>query len=367
MILLFGLVLAFAFNAEVIMNGYSQPTPIPAPSPGSQGLQPQSQPQQPQAPQQQSTPQQQQQLQQLQQVENQGQQRFQQLQQLLEQIQQRLLPASPQAEQPQQPQPTPAPQQPLTPQQQQQLLQQQQQLMQQIQQLQLQLQQIQFREQQVQQPQLQTTPPPAQTPQQQQQQVPINVKFNSIKINDDEDPFPWGTGEWILDAFVSGQKVPLSANKFLNSANSGSTYQFPATATATVNVPRNGFLTINTIGVEVDGCDGNPQLIPQQLPPQVTNLLKTGGLPGLSTAAKYLDTLGPALGLPLPPGAASILSSLGLDPSKVVSSVKCALNDNDGIGEINQAYAGPDFGRGIKTVESDAGSFTLTYTITPSA
>lgn len=161
--------------------------------------------------------------------------------------------------------------------------------------------------------------------------------------------------------------MPLSANKFLNSANSGSTYQFPATATATVNVPQNGFLTINTIGVEVDGCDGNPQLIPQQLPPQVTNLLKTGGLPGLSTAAKYLDTLGPALGLPLPPGAASILSSLGLDPSRVISSVKCALNDNDGIGEINQAYAGPDFGRGIKTVESDAGSFTLTYTITPSA
>jgi hypothetical protein len=61
------------------------------------------------------------------------------------------------------------------------------------------------------------------------------------------------------------------------------------------------------------------------------------------------------------------LSSLGLDPSKVISSVKCALNDNDAIGEINQSYPGPDFGRGIKTVESDVGSFVLTYSITPGA
>jgi hypothetical protein len=363
-ILLLGLVLAFAFNTEVIMKAYSQPTPAPIPAPqGSQGIPPQ--PQQPQ--QLSSTPQQQQQLQQLQQVENQGQQRLQQLQQQLEQIQQRLLPASPQAEQPQQPQPTPSPQlAPLTPQQQQQLLQQQQQLLQQLQQIQQQLEQVQFREQQVQQPQLQTSPPPAQTPQQ-QQQIPITVKFTSIRIADDEDPFPWGTGEWTLDAFVSGQKVPLSADKFLNSANGGTTYQFPATAQATVSVPRNGFLTINTVGVEEDGCTPKPQLIPQVLPSQVTNLLKTGGLPGLSTAAKYLDTLNPALGLPLPPGAASILSSLGLDPSKLISSIGCALNANDSIGDINQVYPGPDFGRGIKTEKSTSGSFELTYSITPSA
>jgi hypothetical protein len=358
-----GLVLAFAFNTEVIMKAYSQPTPAPIPAPqGSQGIPPQ--PQQPQ--QLSSTPQQQQQLQQLQQVENQGQQRLQQLQQQLEQIQQRLLPASPQAEQPQQPQPTPSPQAALTPQQQQQLTQQQQQLLQQLQQIQQQLEQVQFREQQVQQPQLQTSPPPAQTPQQ-QQQIPITVKFTSIRIADDEDPFPWGTGEWTLDAFVSGQKVPLSADKFLNSANGGKTYQFPATAQATVSVPRNGFLTINTVGVEEDGCTPRPQLIPQVLPSQVTNLLKTGGLPGLSTAAKYLDTLGPALGLPLPAGATSILSSLGLDPSKLISSIGCKLNANDSVGEINQIYPGPDFGRGVHTDKSTSGSFELSYSITPSA
>jgi hypothetical protein len=66
-------------------------------------------------------------------------------------------------------------------------------------------------------------------------------------------------------------------------------------------------------------------------------------------------------------GAATFLSSLGLDPSRVISNVKCALNDNDNdIGEINQVYPRPDFGRGIKKVGSDPGSFILTYTITPS-
>lgn len=65
-------------------------------------------------------------------------------------------------------------------------------------------------------------------------------------------------------------------------------------------------------------------------------------------------------------GAATFLSSLGLDPSRVISNVKCALNDNDSIGEINQVYPRHDFGRGIKTVKSDAGKFILTYTITPS-
>jgi hypothetical protein len=359
-----GLVLAFAFDAGLIMKAYSQPTPTPIPAPqDSQGIPPQ--PQQPQ--QLSSTPQQQQQLQQLQQVENQGQQRLQQLQQQLEQIQQRLQPQPPQPAQPQQPQTTPLPQQaPLTPQQQQQLLQQHQQLLQQLQQIQQQLEQVQFREQQVQQPQLQSTPPQSQTPQQ-QQQIPINVKFTSIRIIDDEDPFLAGTGEWTLDAFVSGQKVPLSANKFLNSANGGTTYQFPETVQATVSVPRNGFLTINTVGVEEDGCTPRPQLIPQVLPSQVTNLLKTGGLPGLSTAAKYLDTLGPALGLPLPAGATSILSSLGLDPSKLISSIGCKLNANDSVGEINQIYPGPDFGRGVHTDKSTSGSFELSYSITPSA
>ena len=185
---------------------------------------------------------------------------------------------------------------------------------------------------------MQTTPTPAQLPQ--QQEVPINVKFISIKVVNDHDPdggiFSSGRdgGDWILDAFVNGQNVHLSANKLLDEVYTGSTYQFPPTAQATVNVPRNGYLTINTLGTDVDGCDVNPQLIPQQLPPAVQKLLSTGGLPGLSSATKYIDALGPALGLPIPAGVSSVLSSLGLrDPlkaaSSLISSIKCKLNPND--------------------------------------
>ncbi|HEU4821894.1 MAG TPA: hypothetical protein VFS97_00570 [Nitrososphaeraceae archaeon] len=94
----------------------------------------------------------------------------------------------------------------------------------------------------------------------------------------------------------------------------------------------------------------------------------------MDKATKYIDALGPALGLPIPPGTLSILSSLGLgDPLKAVSNliyaVKCKLNPNDSIGEVNQLYPGPTFGLppSLKTVESDTGDFILTYSISPSA
>ena len=77
---------------------------------------------------------------------------------------------------------------------------------------------------------------------------------------------------------------------------------------------------INTIGVEVDGC---AQLIPSQLPPQVTDLLKTGGLSGLSTPTKYLDALGPALGLTLPPGGCNILELFRL--GSLQGDLKCEM------------------------------------------
>ena len=43
MILLTGIVLGLAFNAETVMKSYSQPTPTPAPTPGPQGAVPQQQ------------------------------------------------------------------------------------------------------------------------------------------------------------------------------------------------------------------------------------------------------------------------------------------------------------------------------------
>jgi hypothetical protein len=143
-------------------------------------------------------------------------------------------------------------------------------------------------------------------------------------------------------------------------------YQFPQTAQVTVNVPSDGFLTINTVGSEVDGC-GNTRTLPTKLPDPVTNVIQKAGIPGLSTVSKYLDTFNPAVGLSIPPGASQVLSALGLkqlfDPKSLISLAACKLDPNDTIGEVNQVYPGPDFGRGLKTIESDTGYWVLTYEI----
>jgi hypothetical protein len=209
----------------------------------------------------------------------------------------------------------------------------------------------------------------------QQQEVPVTVKFTSIKVNNDRDPNTLGIqndGEYLLDAFVNGEKVSLGTKGGLlwDVRGGAPPYKFPETAQVTVNVPRDGFLTINTVGSEVDGC-GNTRTLPTKLPDPVTSAIQKAGIPGLSTVSKYLDTLNPAIGLSIPPGASQVLSALGLkqlfDPTSLLSLAACKLDPNDTIGEVNQVYPGPDFGRGLKNVESDTGYWTLTYEIQPSA
>jgi hypothetical protein len=259
----------------------------------------------------------------------------------------------------------------------------QQQLLDQLQRLDLQIQQVQ--QPVLSQPPTPQTSPTPQTPTPQpttpqtptpqpttpQQEVPVTVRFISIKVNNDRDPntpFWQDDGEYLLDAFVNGEKVSLGTKGGLlwDVRGGAPPYQFPQTAQKTVNVPTNGFLTINTVGAEVDGC-GNTRTLPTKLPKQVTDVVEKAGIPGLSTASKYLDTLVPAFGLPIPPGASGILATLGLksllDPTTLASWAVCKLDPNDTIGEVNQIYPGPDFGRGLKTIESDTGYWVLTYEI----
>ena len=253
----------------------------------------------------------------------------------------------------------------------------QQQLLDQLQRLDLQIQQVQ--QPVLSQPPTPQTPTP-QTPTQQpptpqtpapQQEVPVTVSFKSIKVNNDRDPNTLSfqnDGEYLLDAFVNGEKVSLGTKGGLlwDVRGGAPAYQFPQTAQVTVNVPSDGFLTINTVGSEVDGC-GNTRTLPTKLPDPVTNVIQKAGIPGLSTVSKYLDTFNPAVGLSIPPGASQVLSALGLkqlfDPKSLISLAACKLDPNDTIGEVNQVYPGPDFGRGLKTIESDTGYWVLTYEI----
>src|SRR5215203_3955514 len=383
-ILLSSIVLGLTFNAEIFMKSYSQPTPTP-PSPGSQGVVPPQAQQQPQSGQAELT--------RLLAIED-------NIQKLLAQLDNRRAQIESQLSPPPELTPKPAP---LNQQQQQEyfrLLQditnRQQQLLDQLQKLDLQIQQVQqpaLRQpppgatqilQALPQEQLQQLPPTQQQPTQQQPtqqqptqqpEVPVTVRFISIKVNNDRDPNTFGIqndGEYLLDAFVNGEKVSLGTKGgFLWDVRGGApAYRFPQTAQVTVNVPRDGSLTINTVGSEVDGC-GNTRTLPGKLPDPVLQVAKKAGIPGLSTVSKYLDTLNPAFGLPIPPGASTILSALGLksllDPETLVSWASCKLDPNDTIGEVNQVYAGPDFGRGLKSVESDTGYWVLTYEIQPSA
>src|SRR5918994_1955593 len=383
-ILVSGIVFGLAFNAEIVMKGYSQPTPTPAPTPGLQGIVPQQQPQQqPQSGQAELT--------RLLAIED-------NIQKLLAQLDTRRAQIESQLSPPPELTPKPAP---LNQQQQQEyfrLLQditnRQQQLLDQLQKLDLQIQQVQqpaLRQpppgatqilEALPQDQLQQLPPTQQQPTQQQPtqqqptqqpELPVNVKFISIKVNNDRDPNTFGQndGEYLLDAFVNGEKVSLGTKGgFLWDVRGGApAYRFPQTAQVTVNVPRDGFLTVNTVGSEVDGC-GNTRTLPTKLPTQVTDIVQKAGIPGLSTASKYLDTLLPAVGLPIPPGASGILSALGLksllDPATLASWAACKVDPNDTIGEVNQVYPGPDFGRGLKSIESDTGYWVLTYQIQPS-
>src|SRR5829696_9857463 len=190
-ILVSGIVFALAFNAEIVMKSYSQPTPTPAPTPGPQGAVPQQQPQQqPQSGQAELT--------RLLAIED-------NIQKLLAQLDTRRAQIETQLSPPPELTPKPAP---LNQQQQQEyfrLLQditnRQQQLLDQLQKLDLQIQQVQ--QPALRQPppgakqilealpeeQLQQLPPAQQQPTQQQPtqqpEVPVTVRFISIKVNND--------------------------------------------------------------------------------------------------------------------------------------------------------------------------------------
>jgi hypothetical protein len=223
--------------------------------------------------------------------------------------------------------------------------------------------------------------PQQQQQQQQQQLIPVTVRFDSIKINNDHEGWASGSGEWILDAFVNGQNVHLSANKVLYYASSGKTYKFPPTAQAIVNVPRNGLVAVNVLGAEEDWCNVADDILTQanlariglpNLPQKVNSLLNSSGLRGFSTVTQGLDgfdrllgtTAAAFLGGPLGAAATAVLG----DPvkqyiSNYVNKIACKANANEKTGEINELYAGPDFGTSPPGIQKQKLSHLLPTTM----
>lgn len=445
-----GISFLFFGSNMLIMSSYAQPQGVP-----SQGGLVQQQAQSAQS---------QQILQQLRQQQDAIQQQLKQLQNLQNQIEQRLNPLQlePNAVQLLQ---QPQAQQQLTPQQKQQIQQgiqqaqqltpqenqqasQLQQLLQQMQTLQRTVDQLKLQETQVQQlsqPAAQQLTPPNQ--QQQPQEIPVTVRFESIKIIDDNDPDPknvaskaWGFakslvtggsatkdgGDWILDAFVNGQNVHLSANKLLDEVFTGQTYRFPPTAQVTVNVPSDGYLPVNIIGTDVDSCSISDNVItgilsvantqfggytlgdriekalapgmrdkllaqsptttpqPGQNPtPSWLGRLLAGQssttpqqVEGMSTVNQVFDSIAQSYvtstATPAAPGpaAAAILGPKVYDTVKStlggwIRNILCRSDPNDIIGDVNDYIKVSTIGPTPKSIskESDTGEYVIYYTI----
>jgi hypothetical protein len=204
-----------------------------------------------------------------------------------------------------------------------------------------------------------TTPPqPATTT---PLQKTLEVSFRSIRINDDHDndykvgicPFCKQInrdGDWKIGVIVNGQLRGLLPPP--NTVKDGGTYSLSQVPPIVVTVGPKGALFVNTVGLEIDNCNGfNFPKIPPAVTTAAAGLAATGiGAPAAAVAAIA--------------GYATQIKAV----SDSVSSICNLLISNDAIGTINDRYDAPTFGVGVHTVTStpyrDSGrDFVLTYEI----
>ena len=226
----------------------------------------------------------------------------------------------------------------------------------------------------------------------------VNVKFDSITVHNDHEGKFSGDGEYVLSAYVHGIKVDLTKlsqwrDSGLGDVSSGETVTFPAGNFIGVNIDNTLPLTIVTAGIEDDGC-GKP-LLPDNIQKVVYSAVanetaKTlgveNGTQGVTTAGsgnKGSSTvkgagaaaggaagvaLGTSIGGPIGGAVGGYIGSavgntVGGYVESGLDSIQCKINSNDKIGMIDEGYTPPSFGAGPHEVKSDAGDFTLRYTI----
>ena len=218
----------------------------------------------------------------------------------------------------------------------------------------------------------------------------VNVKFDSITVHNDHEGKFSGDGEYVLSAYVHGIKVDLTKlsqwrDSGLGDVSSGETVTFPAGNFIGVNIDNTLPLTIVTAGIEDDGC-GKP-LLPDNIQKVVYSAVanetaKTlgveNGTQGVTTAGSGNKGPSTVKGAGAAAGAAAgqyyggeagamagqiVGDKVGGYVESGLDSIKCKINSNDKIGMIDEGYNPPNYGAGPHEVKSDAGDFTLRYTI----
>ena len=197
----------------------------------------------------------------------------------------------------------------------------------------------------------------------------VNVRFDRITVHNDHEGFASGDGEYQLNAYVQGRLVDLTKlsqwrDAGLTDVSSDETVQFNPGNFTSVDIDRLTQLTLFTVGSEDDGCGKLP--LPGFLQSTVNSktLNETrqqgGAVVGGVIGGIYGGPAGAAAGKEIGPQLQKLSNDL---TTKFLGKISCKVNANDDIGKIVQTYDPPRFGAGPHTVKSDAGDFTLTYSI----
>ncbi len=197
----------------------------------------------------------------------------------------------------------------------------------------------------------------------------VNIRFDRITVHNDHEGFASGDGEYQLNAYVQGRLVDLTKlsqwrDAGLTDVSSDETVQFNPGNFTSVDIDRLTQLTLFTVGSEDDGCGKLP--LPGFLQSTVNSktLNETrqqgGAVVGGVIGGIYGGPAGAAAGKEIGPQLQKLSNDL---TTKFLGKISCKVNANDDIGKIVQTYDPPRFGAGPHTVKSDAGDFTLTYSI----
>jgi hypothetical protein len=201
------------------------------------------------------------------------------------------------------------------------------------------------------------------------QQYRLNVKFDQITVHNDHEGALSGDGEYLLSAYVHGNRVDLTKlsqwkDSGLGDVSNGETVKFRPGNLMTFNLDSYIPLTIFTVGSEDDGCQKGvlPATVRNLIESKVANETRGNAskAAGAAIGGYYGGPAGAQIGAEIGPELRKYSAWLG---NRIESFVACKVNADDKIGEIVEAFNAPSYGTGPHTVQSDLKDFTLTYTI----